>query len=374
MTASALASLIESCVMSSSANSSSEKNLRNWRNLLIFASRTLAIPSGDGALSSGTGLRKVSLTSVITKQVTSFLSDDACALQPRKLSSYEGVRSSVPQAQGFLQSSNQRLKKRVEVKLVDGNVAGAVRFLSSDFSLAPSNIDMMEALRYKHTPAPSDVRLPPPPSTSVAHMTVTPEGILKGIRSFGPSSAAGPDQLNPQHLKELTTRQNGEAGSRLVTALASLANLLLSGGIPCAVQPLLYGANLLALRKPDGGVRPIAVGNTLHRLVAKVINMQLCAVVGDHLRPIQLGYGTPGGCEAAIHAARTFLANSSLLSPRVLLKIDYKNAFNSIRRDTFLGMVRAQFPEVYPFVWQCYNSPSTLFFGDFMLKSATGVQ
>ena len=145
-------------------------------------------------------------------------------------------------------------------------------------------------------------------------MTVTPEEILKGIRSFGPSSAAGPDQLKPQHLKELTTRQNGEAGSRLVTALASLANLLLSGGVPCAVQPLLYGANLVALRKPDGGVRPIAVGNTLRRLVAKVISMQLCAVVGDHLRPIQLGYGTPGGCEAAIHAARTFLANFPLLS------------------------------------------------------------
>ena len=87
--------------MSSSANSSSAKNLRNWRNLLIFASHTLAIPSGDGvsAFSFGTGLRKVSLTSVVKKQVTSFLSDDACALckpQPQKLSSYEGVRSSVP--------------------------------------------------------------------------------------------------------------------------------------------------------------------------------------------------------------------------------------------------------------------------------------
>ena len=116
------------------------------------------------------------------------------------------------------------------------------------------------------------------------------------------------------------------------------------------------------------------MGNTLRRLVAKVISMRLCAAVGDHLRPIQLGYGTPGECKAAIHAARTFLANSSLLSPRVLLKTDYKNAFNSIRRDTFLGIVRDQFPEVYPFVWQCYNSSSTLFFGDFMLKSATGVQ
>ena len=33
-----------------------------------------------------------------------------------------------------------------------------------------------------------------------------------------------------------------------------------------------FGANLIALRKKDGGVRPIAVGCTLRRLVAKCAN------------------------------------------------------------------------------------------------------
>ena len=130
----------------------------------------------------------------------------------------------MPQAQVLLQSSNQKLKKWIEIKLSDGDVTGAIQILSSDFSLAPSNIETMEALQRKHPPAPSNVHLPPPPSTSVAHMIVTSEEILKAIRSFGPGSAAGPDQLKPQHLKELTTRQTGEAGSRLVTALASLAS------------------------------------------------------------------------------------------------------------------------------------------------------
>ena len=69
-TVSTLASVLESCLMSCSANSPSARNLCSWQNLLIFASRTLAIPSddGDGAFSSGISLRKVSLTSVVKKQ------------------------------------------------------------------------------------------------------------------------------------------------------------------------------------------------------------------------------------------------------------------------------------------------------------------
>ena len=116
--------------MSSSANSSSTKNLRRWRNFLMYVSHTLSIPSGDdvGAFSSGIGLRKVSPTSVVKKQVTSFISDNAhtlCKLQPQQTSSHEGVRYSIPQAQVFLQSSNQRLKKRIEIKLTDGDVGGS---------------------------------------------------------------------------------------------------------------------------------------------------------------------------------------------------------------------------------------------------------
>ena len=115
-------------------------------------------------------------------------------------------------------------------------------------------------------------------------------------------------------------------------------------------------------------------GNTLRRLVAKSISIFLGAEIGNHLRPIQLGYGTPGGCETAAHATRRFLGNSVDGNPCLVMKIDYKNAFNSIHRDVLLKVVRDLFPEIYPFVWQCYSSPSTLFFGEFVLQSATGVQ
>ena len=67
-------------------------------------------------------------------------------------------------------------------------------------------------------------------------------------------------------------------------------------------------ATLVALGKKDGGVRPIAVGNTLRRLATKVGCKSMSAEIGDSLRPVQLGYSTRGGCEAAAHAARKYLS------------------------------------------------------------------
>ena len=135
--------------------------------------------------------------------------------------------------------------------------------------------------------------------------------------------------------------------------------MLLSGAAPPQVRPILFGANLIALRKPGGGVRPIAIRNTLRRIVAKAVSFLMFDSFGDKLRPIQLGCGTKAGCEAAIHASRTFLYNASKERPRVLLKLDYQNAFNSLWRDRLLAVIKEEFPHLYPFIWQSY---SALFF------------
>lgn len=246
--------------------------------------------------------------------------------------------------------------------------------MCSENTVAPFDNETLEALHDRHPPSPTDLSMPPPPDMSVESLTVTAATIEKCIRSFKPGSAAGPDKLSPQHLKELLSRQTGEAGSRLLQALTTMANVLLSGAIPPQVQPILFGANLIALRKPLGGVRPIAIGNTLRRMVAKAVNCLMFDTFGEKLRPIQLGCGTKAGCEAAVHASRTFLANASEDTPRVLLKLDFQNAFNSLRRDRLLTVVKEDFPHLYPFIWQAYSAPSTLFFGCHSLSSATGVQ
>ena len=90
------------------------------------------------------------------------------------------------------------------------------------------------------------------------------------------------------------------------------------------------------------------------------------------LQPSQLGVDIPQGCEAAVHATRSFIAQTQ--GEKVLLKLDVKNAFNSIRRDTVLQAAQTHLPKIYSFIWDCCSSKKSLFHGDFRLDSATGVQ
>lgn len=57
-----------------------------------------------------------------------------------------------------------------------------------------------------------------------------------------------------------------------------------------------------------------------------------------------------------------------------LLKLDFRNAFNSIRRDIILKEVLAKAPSVYPLAFSAYRFPSLLFYGSNTIMSAEGVQ
>ena len=91
--------------------------------------------------------------------------------------------------------------------------------------------------------------------------------------------------------------------------------------MPDVVRPFFFGATLVALEKKSGGVRPIAVGCTLRRLVAKIAGQMVVDDMADLLSPRQLGYGVKGGAEAAVHATRRYLTN--LPSGHALLKFDF---------------------------------------------------
>ena len=141
----------------------------------------------------------------------------------------------------------------------------------------------------KHPPAPGDLSLPEPPEDGFTTSVCAVEDIRKALSSFGPGSAGGPDGLRPGHLQSLPSRRAAEAGLRLLSSLTEFVNLILSGGVPEFAVRVFYGAFLCALSKKDGGVRPIAVGNTFRHLATKVGAKAMSAGIGETLRPIQLG-------------------------------------------------------------------------------------
>jgi len=75
--------------------------------------------------------------------------------------------------------------------------------------------------------------------------------------SFSPGSAAGPDDLCPQHLKELVTIS--ESSQELLTDLTAFVNMLLSGCCPKSVTLIFFGGRILGLNKKCGRIRPIAI-------------------------------------------------------------------------------------------------------------------
>jgi hypothetical protein len=179
--------------------------------------------------------------------------------------------------------------------------------------------------------------------------------------------------MRPQYLKDIISLSAGEAGQKALRALTKLCNFLLSGQLPSEICHLLYGASLCALNKKDGGIRPIAIGNCLRRLTSKLACFQSRNIVNSYLSPHQLGVATKLGCEAAIHTTRTFVNNDQNRG-KVLLKLDFKNAFNSVERDCILKEVQCHTPLLYPYLYQCYRNPSTLFFGNHLISSSVGVQ
>jgi len=159
----------------------------------------------------------------------------------------------------------------------------------------------------------------------------------------------------------------------LTTNLTNLVNLLLNGELPEHVPEIIFGGSVIALQKKNGDIRHIAVGYTLRRLAAKCAN---ACVIGSHtiesLAALQLGVGVTGEAEAVIHATRRYVSNRP--EDRVIIKLYFKNAFNSLRRDAMLEAVERDIPELHRFAYAAYTVDPLLQYGNDTVKSREGPQ
>jgi hypothetical protein len=314
-----------------------------WQHLLTFPYRILHVPKSSSS--------RASLTSRIKQN---------CNNPHNVLDSDDAIFS-----------KKHSIYRTIENKVGEGDIGGAARLLFSNDTIAPHNADTLAALQGKHPPSAVNLTLPDPPDDTTPALQVTPDEVLRAVLSFRNGSAGGLDGLSPQHLKDLLCNSAGEAGESLLKDLTALGNLMLSGKVDSSITGTIYGANLCALIKKDGGIRPIAVGTTYRRLVAKTCCNATSPVLSQYFQPLQLGFGSKGGCEAAVHSLRSYI---NAHPNDILLKVDVKNAFNSISRDALLTQVRKEIPNIYNFTWQCYSTSSELIYKSDTLNSASGCQ
>ena len=215
--------------------------------------------------------------------------------------------------------------------------------------LADFSQDTFNVLQAKHPPPHPDSDIPPPPPPNLPEgLEISELDIIHAIRSFPCGSAGGPDKLCPQHLKDLLQ-------SEATRLLATLATRRLK------VQPTAMGRTPPLFLFRATRVAPKKKGLTTSGVSPRSIKLQKSTSADNSglsdsfpsdmaqlLAPRQLGYSVRGGSEAAVHAGRCFLNNMS--TEQAMVKLDFANAFNSVRRDRMLDAVQGLCPAIYTFV------------------------
>jgi hypothetical protein len=76
--------------------------------------------------------------------------------------------------------------------------------------------------------------------------------------------------LSPSHLQDMLRSSSEHARAALLSELTAFVNRSFHGHLSELLVPWFVGALLTAFAKHGGGVRPLAVGETLRRLTSKL--------------------------------------------------------------------------------------------------------
>ena len=120
------------------------------------------------------------------------------------------------------------------------------------------------------------------------------------------------------------------------------------GKIPPVARSRPSAANLSALRKNNGGIRPLAVGNVLRILASNIDNDRNVPNLRQELPPVQHGVGVCGWCEAATHAILELVKLCALnkIYDAIQVKLDMKGANSTVRRDHILEICKRRAPSL----------------------------
>ena len=225
----------------------------------------------------------------------------------------------------------QGFVRRLENLVAEGAPKKALTILSSAGAHDPNDPEVWAKLRELH-PGPGADDLSGFPQTVDPGISNDEEGggwisaVRQAIIHFPKGCAPGPTGLRPSHLQDMLKRKGG--GGLLLASLATLARMWCKGELPEEHGKIWNAANLTPLRKPDGGVRPVAVGDTLRRLVGKVLlSTSAARSQVEALTPTQVGVGVRSATESVAMGFTNLVNTLGIHGQWTALQVDLSNAF-----------------------------------------------
>ena len=245
-----------------------------------------------------------------------------------------------------------------------GDVRKALQMLNSA-PIAPKTEATLAALKKLH---PAGDNPEPMPHRDVVRFT--PDVVRKSLSSFGPGSAAGLFGYKPFLLQQCMRAESFIFGR----ALTSAVNEFAAGLAPKFLRKYVAGGVSIALEKSKTAVRPLACGDPIRRLVAKCFCVAGKEEISKSFAGRNYGVGCPGGVEVVAHSLRDCL-NKHKGSKLGLLKIDFRNAFNMVKRSHFVKAACEMFPAMSSWTEWCYGEASMLLYDhEHIIESCAGVQ
>ena len=244
-----------------------------------------------------------------------------------------------------------------------GNINVAVKLVTNNMQdlILSLNNETLNKLKEKH------------PKSKKVNNSILLTGVPQDVH---PIMFAG---LDKEMIRKAAIKTNGGSGSStmdtggwrrilcsnnfsdtnvdLRKAIANFIKKICTEKVSAVSIKAFVACRLIPLDK-NPGLRPMEVGEILHRITRKVIVSVLKKKVASSAGPLQVCAGQEAGSEAAIHAMEKIFKEEST---EAVLLVDEENAFNSVNRKVFLQNNSILCPALSLFVTNCYATPARLF-------------
>ena len=134
---------------------------------------------------------------------------------------------------------------------------------------------------------------------------------------------------------------------------------VINGEVSQCVRTRLTRCRMIALAKPNNGIRPVAMGETILKVCGSILLQRHECALKSLFQPIQRGILQKSACESIVHELISeYEAGSTILT------VDFKNAYNTPHR-TAIEQALFQYPVFKHFLrmfYLEYGQPSDLLF------------
>lgn len=267
---------------------------------------------------------------------------------------------------GSLTSAKKNKYSRAQLLASRGYVSSAVNTLvAPDVSLSNDDVDAKLA-KLNEQPKPDllgDFVAKDVPTQPLTTFAVSVKVVKQVLGKLPAASAPGPSGLSFLHLRLAFKLLRGEFARILRPLVQDIVD-----GLEWTAA--LSHSILIPIPKPDGNIRPIAIGEALRRLAGKCLaECVRRRLFDDEVFKDQFGIGEECGLERLFSAVRETYSKGG-----TVCAFDLSNAYGTVSRDYLTRVVDKYCPAMTAYVHRMYSSALLLSTTGSVLRSEEGIQ